>query len=604
MDAVTANPETFPVGAHQYVFRDPRPGPAREVTMFTYRPASWTVDGPILLTIHGRNRNGRSYRDAWKAQAERYGVLVAVPEFNEAHYPHPHDYNYGGMTRPGGAMAPKEDWLFSVIDAAFDDLRRRSGATRERYFLYGHSAGGQLVHRMATFAWPARVEHAITANAGSYTLPVHDEAFPFGLGGTAVTDDERRALFGRPITILLGEDDNDPTHYQLPKDAGAMRQGPHRFARGLTYLEVAQREAAKLGVPLAWRIATAPRVAHSNKDMAPHAARILFESWPAPRWNEASQTTRARWSGEKLEAARKVSQDIGSAAVMIVDHGEVVAQWGDVERRYKCHSIRKSLLSALIGLHVETGAIDLGRTLGELGIDDREGLAPREKAAKVIDLLMARSGVYHPTGFETEYMKNLKPARHSHGPGTWWCYNNWDFNALGTIFEKLTGRGIFDDFRDRIAAPLGMEDFRYDDTRRDGEYVRFETSDHPAYPFRLSTRDLARFGLLFLRGGRWGAAQVVPEKWVRMSTRSYSPAGERGGYGYMWWVAVDDVHFPNTSVPPGTYTARGAGGHYVVVVPSADLVVVHRADTEEPGREVDGFEFGRLMEAILAARRD
>ena len=38
-------------------------------------------------------------------------------------------------------------------------------------------------------------------------------------------------------------------------------------------------------------------------------------------------------------------------------------------------------------------------------------------------------------------MRNLKPARHAHGPGTWWCYNNWDFNALGTLFERLTGRG-------------------------------------------------------------------------------------------------------------------------------------------------------------------
>ena len=155
-------------------------------------------------------------------------------------------------------------------------------------------------------------------------------------------------------------------------------------------------------------------------------------------------TRRHGWSAPALEEARRCSEAIGSAAVLVVENGEVLAEWGDVARRYKCHSIRKSLLSALIGLHVEDGTIPLGKTLGELGIDDREGLAPREKAAKVLDLLMARSGVYHPTGYETEYMKNLKPPRHAHGPGTWWCYNNWDFNALGTIFEQLTGRGIFE----------------------------------------------------------------------------------------------------------------------------------------------------------------
>jgi CubicO group peptidase (beta-lactamase class C family) len=308
------------------------------------------------------------------------------------------------------------------------------------------------------------------------------------------------------------------------------------------------------------------------------------------------------WSTQKLEEARRYSEEIGSAAVMIVEGGAVVAQWGDVDRRYKCHSIRKSLLSALIGLHVETGTIDLGKTLADLGIDDREGLSPREKAAKVIDLLMARSGVYHPTGYETEFMKNLKPARGSQGPGTWWCYNNWDFNTLGTIFEQAAGRSLFEEFRDRIAAPLEMQDFSYGADRRDGEYISFDTSVHRAYPFRMSARDLARFGLLYLRGGRWKERQIIPEKWVRMSVRSYSHAGERGGYGYMWWVAQGDVHFPHMSVPPGTYSARGSGGHYVVVVPPMDLVVVHRADTDTPDHKVESLEFGALLEKILAAK--
>jgi CubicO group peptidase (beta-lactamase class C family) len=147
-----------------------------------------------------------------------------------------------------------------------------------------------------------------------------------------------------------------------------------------------------------------------------------------------------------------------------------------------------------------------------------------------------------------------------------------------------------------------MQDFRYDDTRRDGEHVSFETTVHRAYPFRMSARDLARFGLLYLRGGRWNEVQVIPEKWVRMSVRPYSHAGDRGAYGYMWWVARDDIHFPQMSVPPGTYSARGAGGHYVMAVPALDLVVVHRVDTDQPGKRVDGLEFGALLETILAAK--
>ena len=287
---------------------------------------------------------------------------------------------------------------------------------------------------------------------------------------------------------------------------------------------------------------------------------------------------------------------------MVVHRGRPVAQWGDVTARYKCHSIRKSLLSALIGLHVQEGRIDLEQPLAELGIDDREGLTEREKEATVMDLLTARSGIYHPTHYETARMVRIKPARGSHGPGTWWCYNNWDFNALGTIFEQEARCGIFEAFRDRIAGPLAMEDFRYDESRRDGEYVRSDVSLHAAYAFRLSAQDLARFGLLFLCGGRWAERQVIPEKWVRMSVRPYSPAGDRGAYGYMWWVAHEDIHFPGMSVPRGTYSARGNRGHYVVVIPERELVVVHRVDTDTPERKVSATAFGALLERILQAQ--
>ena len=317
--------------------------------------------------------------------------------------------------------------------------------------------------------------------------------------------------------------------------------------------------------------------------------------WPEPE-------IPAGWSIEALERARRFAATIDTAAVMVVHRGRPICQWGDVTARYKCHSIRKSLLSALIGIHVAEGRIDLDATLAELRIDDREGLTERERAATVMDLLTARSGIYHPTHYETPRMVRIKPARHSFGPGTWWCYNNWDFNALGTIFEQCVGASIFDVFRDRIAAPIGMEDYRYDETRRDGEYVHSEASIHAAYPFRLSARDLARFGMLFLNGGRWNGTQVVPEKWVRMSVRPYSLAGDRGAYGYMWWVANQGIHFPQMSVPHGTYSARGARGHYIVVVPERELVVVHRVDTDAAGHKVSAMDFGALLESILQAQ--
>ena len=217
-----------------------------------------------------------------------------------------------------------------------------------------------------------------------------------------------------------------------------------------------------------------------------------------------------------LNDAFHYADTIATDAVMIVQGGREVASRGDITRRFHCHSMRKSFLSALMGSYVEDGTIDLSLTLEALGIDDVEGLSPKEKQATIYDLLTARSGVYHPAGYETPWMQSIKPARHSQAPGTWWCYSNWDFNALGTIFTKLTGRGIHEAFRNIIARPLGMEDFRHDEERKDGCMVPEACSQHAAYPFQMSTRDLARFGLMFLRDGRWGRGRSSrPTGWRR-----------------------------------------------------------------------------------------
>jgi CubicO group peptidase (beta-lactamase class C family) len=324
--------------------------------------------------------------------------------------------------------------------------------------------------------------------------------------------------------------------------------------------------------------------------------------WPGESWRMVEDLDAAGWSLDRLNEAFFYADTIATDALMIVQGGRVVATRGDVTHRFQCHSIRKSLLSALIGIYADEGLIDLSLTLEKLGIDDREGLSDREKQATIYDLLTARSGIYHPAGYETPWMRSIKPARHAYAPGIWWCYSNWDFNALGTIFTQLTDLGVHAAFAERIAGPIGCEDFRFDDERQDGWLVPDENSQHPAYPFRLSARDLARFGLLFLRDGRWRARQIIPADWVAASVLPYSDAGTRGAYGYMWWISKNGTGFPGVVVPEGTYSAQGAGGHYCVVVPPLDLVIVHRVDTDQKGREVNRFQFGRLLRLILRAR--
>jgi CubicO group peptidase (beta-lactamase class C family) len=262
------------------------------------------------------------------------------------------------------------------------------------------------------------------------------------------------------------------------------------------------------------------------------------------------------------------------------------------------HSIRKSLLSALIGIHEDTGRIDLEASIGSLGIDDRQGLTEKEKLATLLDLLTACSGIYHPSGYETPWMLAIKPPRGSPGPGTTWWHENWDFNALGSIFRNLTGADIHVDFAERIGAPCGMEDFR---PAIDGKYIALNESTHPAYPFRMSAHDLARFGELFLPQGRVAERQVIPAHWVAMSTLPYSDAGTSGANGYMWWVERSGILFRNAIVPPGTYAALGASGHCVAIIPALDTVIVHRVDIDQPRRFVPDCHRGRLLRLILAA---
>jgi N-acyl-D-amino-acid deacylase len=324
------------------------------------------------------------------------------------------------------------------------------------------------------------------------------------------------------------------------------------------------------------------------------------DDFPGRSWERLTSPSDAGWSVEELATAREFSESLDTAAIMIVEGGRVVDQWGAVALPLNCHSVRKSLLSAMYGSHVDSGVIDLNLTMQQLGVNDNEpSLSDSERQARIRDLLTARSGIYHPALYETAAMAAARPQRGSRAPNTFWYYNNWDFNASCSIFEKLTRRSIFEEFEDRIAGPIDLEDFHRD---RHTRYVTGDNSVHSAYPFELSTRDLARFGLLFLRGGNWKGRQLIPERWVDESTTSYSGVGASGGYGYMWWVAVDGRHFPGISLPDGTYSARGYRGQYLLVIPQWDLVICHRVNTFQQGTSVSKADFGKLLSMIVAAR--
>jgi CubicO group peptidase (beta-lactamase class C family) len=234
--------------------------------------------------------------------------------------------------------------------------------------------------------------------------------------------------------------------------------------------------------------------------------------------------------------------------------------------------------------------------MAKLGIDDNPpSLTEVEKTATVRMLLQARSGVYHPALYETAAMAKARPKRGSHAPGTFWYYNNWDFNALGTIYEHATGSGIYDALDRQIARPIGMQDYR----PSDGTYYTGPDSIHRAYPIRMSARDLARFCLLYLHKGEWDGKQIVPATWVAESTQPYSDAGRGRGYGYLWWTAPPQPH--SGLLGEGWFTALGAGGQYGFVKPALDLVVVSRVDRDLRLPEPKFTDFAEFLELVAKA---
>jgi CubicO group peptidase (beta-lactamase class C family) len=319
--------------------------------------------------------------------------------------------------------------------------------------------------------------------------------------------------------------------------------------------------------------------------------------YPDNSWAEPSPASTG-WSAEKLEAADNLARGMGTDAYLVVHRGVVVHRFGDITRPMNLASARKSVLSVLYGIEFDRGQVDLDNTLDQLGITDIGGLSDQEKTATVRQLLESRSGVYHLAAYETPFAKLERPRRGSHDPGTFWYYNNWDFNALGSIFQKFSGQSVFEALDRELAQPLGFEDFNL---KRDTKFIFESSTEHPAYVMRLSARDMARIGLMLARGGRWQGRQIVSPGWIAESTTAYSPTGQSAGYGYLWWVSQNNVLF-GQKFPAHVYSAFGNFGQFLLVDPVDDLVVVHHVDMDKLlKRQVSSSQFGALVARIQAA---
>jgi CubicO group peptidase (beta-lactamase class C family) len=331
--------------------------------------------------------------------------------------------------------------------------------------------------------------------------------------------------------------------------------------------------------------------------------------FPGATWDSIADPRTVGWTRSGLDSVRAQLTALPSTGFVAIVGGRILMSYGDLQAVSYLSSLRKSLLSMLMGNYVRRGTIDLDRTLAQLGMDDVGGLSDQEKEATVKDLLTARSGVYHAASNAGDDLASA-PPRGSQKHGTYMLYSNWDFNALGGAFELMTGRDIYDALESDIVRPIGMQDFDRATHRKTGDSTR---SRYLAYHMNFSTRDMARVGYLMLRRGKWNDRQVVPADWVDESTRPFTrvtemnPSRRRGGpfgYGYLWWV-WDGPHAAGAY--EGAYAGHGAIGQHITVVPKLDLVVAHKTrpgqrDSTGRTRTVSHPEFLRVLDILVRAR--
>ena len=305
---------------------------------------------------------------------------------------------------------------------------------------------------------------------------------------------------------------------------------------------------------------------------APEDAAAVY---PGEHWTPVNPAS-AGWDDDGVERFLNAAERGHWVSGMLVHGGRVVARFGDTSAEYDSRSIRKALMGAVIGQLISEDALSLDATLIDLNIDDDPPLTPRERTATLRQMLQSRAGIYREAAFMTAGDREGMPAPGAHAPGEAYWYNNWTFNALGTVVRNVTRADLGAVIDARIARPLGMEDFGPEDVRERLEDV----SQHSAYRTWMSTRDRARFGLMFLRHGCWAGRQIVPAQFVADSLNPSTFRDPSDDFGYLW---RSREAMTAAGMTERFYYARGNALQYVMLIPEWDVVLVLTTDMDRPG---------------------
>jgi len=335
-------------------------------------------------------------------------------------------------------------------------------------------------------------------------------------------------------------------------------------------------------------------------------SRPAIESvFPSRQW-ERVEPSQAGVDPDKLEAARAWHHERAGERpyrVVIVRGGRMVAEWArqtPADARLNMASATKSLFSSMLGIAVGEGRI--------ASADDRaveyfpemmevpEGRGPKPgRHAKPEDRdITLRQLISNTSGY-------MKPGE---TPGRQFHYQTFGMNVLCHAISKAYGLydssepdrlpGIGDLIERKIRDPIGGTwTYRYTDFEHPRGAVKNIFGHSPRCD--ASARDMARMGLLWLRLGRWGDVQVIPEQWMRQAVRTapdiraHCPR-RQWCYGHAFWTNDHGLLWPD--LPTDAFAASGAGSKHIWVCPGLDLVVA-----QSPG--IYGEQDDRTNRALL-----
>jgi len=269
-------------GTGNFSFSSYEPLANKPIEVYYHVPANATNQTPILFVFHGAGRDGSDSRTALIEEANAFNFIVIAPEFSEANYPDGDAYNLGNIFIDGdnpSASTLNDDaiWSFSSIEPLFDLIKFRIGSAVDTYDMFGHSAGAQFVHRFLIYKPQARVNKAVAAASGWYTMLDDKITFPYGTKSSPAEAKSHNGLLAKQVHIIVGEADTDPNSFGLRHNSEVDKQGLNRYERAQYFYNKTQLYAVAESTPFNWQYKSLPKVGHDFDATSAAGALLLYK---------------------------------------------------------------------------------------------------------------------------------------------------------------------------------------------------------------------------------------------------------------------------------------------------------------------------------------